>query len=166
MTRLAILSIFLGNIVRYGPNKLLFNSNAGLHGRVKRSSGMNTANQDNNPDIYDHSKKVKKSKAYQPIAQTMGRWTAFSAIDKYLYRRKRRVVHRWFSDDTIKAFAPTMLSLLRIFCNQLQSDECTNDDDWTRPKNMRDYCKQTCDLRILVLIQQATGLPLILWEIS
>ena len=92
-------------------------------------------------DIYDHSKNVKKSKAYQPIAQTMGRWTAFSAIDKYLYRSKRRVVHRWFSDDTIKTFSPKMLSLIRTFCSQLLLDEGLDPGEWTRPKDMRDYCE-------------------------
>ena len=92
-------------------------------------------------DIYDHAKRVKKANAYRPIAQTMGRWTAFSTIDKYLYRRKRRVVHRWFSDDAIKTFSPRMLSLIRIFCAQLHKDDGATDLGWTKPRNMRDYCK-------------------------
>ncbi|KAK3177881.1 hypothetical protein OEA41_000013 [Lepraria neglecta] len=131
-----------GNIVRYGPNQLLVNSNTGLHGMTRSMLDKSKHfDSESPPDIYDHSKKVKKAKAYRPIAQTMGRWTAFSAIDKYLYRRKRRVVHRWFSDDAIKTFTPRMLSLIRIFCTQLHKEEGATDHGWTKPRNMRDYCK-------------------------
>ena len=94
-----------------------------------------------NQDIYGHSKNVKKSKAYRPIAQAMGGWNTFSTIDKVLYRQKRRVVHRWFSDDTMKKFSPKMLSVIRTFCTQLQTGEDTGFGSWTSPKDMRDYCK-------------------------
>lgn len=99
------------------------------------------SNSESPPDIYDHSRNVKKANAYRPIAQTMGRWTAFSTIDKHLYRRKRRVVHRWFSDDAIKTFTPRMLSLIRTFCTQLCKEDGATELGWTNPRNMRDYCE-------------------------
>ena len=91
------------------------------------------------PDIYGHSRNVKKSKAYLPIVYATGGFSILTSIEKDVHRNKRRLMSRWFSDDALDAFVPVMLSQIRIFCDKLLAGAAT--DGWTEPKDMRDMCK-------------------------
>lgn len=95
-------------------------------------------------DIYDHGKKVIKSKSYSPIAHATGSLKApnlLATVEKSRYRRKRRLLSQGFSSDALKAFEPKMLKLLEVFCNNLVTKDDGHLNAWTEPKNMRDWCR-------------------------
>ena len=79
---------------------------------------------ESSPDIYDHPIKVKIAKFERPIAQIMGRWGFFSTIDKFSYRHKRHVVHRWFSDHTIKKTFENVITHTNLLYSVTQGGWC------------------------------------------
>ncbi|KAG6986541.1 hypothetical protein G7Y79_00078g099950 [Physcia stellaris] len=101
-----------GDVIRFGPNRLLFNTDAGLH------------------DIYGQSRNVKKAKGYHAILPAPGAFSVHTAIDKDMHRHKRKVLAQGLSDDALKKFEPTLLACLSKFCEKLaegQGDYLTFD---------------------------------------
>ncbi|OCK81164.1 cytochrome P450 [Lepidopterella palustris CBS 459.81] len=110
-----------GDIVRFGPNRLLFNSSQGLH------------------DIY-HSKHVKKSKGYLAIIPAPGAYSVHTSIDKAMHRHKRRVLTQGLSDDVLRKFEPTLMNHIHLYIQRLMEGHGTTAEGWTPPKNMTPYC--------------------------
>lgn len=127
----------IGPVVRYGPNRLLVNSSDGLHGM--REGQPASRNVTNFLDIYGHCKNVRKSKAYLPMVPEEGAWCTLTCIDKSMHRCKRRLITQGLSDDALKAFEPSLLSHLDIFCRKLGGDLFQHNGTWTEPRNMNDY---------------------------
>ena len=81
-----------------------------------------------------------------------GAFNVFTAIDKSIHRFKRKLLNGGFSDQTIRAFEPTMLHHIDIFVRRLMGspsssytpsyhDDEKSDSGWGPPLNMTDHCR-------------------------
>lgn len=73
-----------GNVVRFGPNSLSFNSNTALK------------------DIYGFKSNARKADFYKAFWASKDSASTHSSIDKATHARKRRVLSHAFSDAAIK----------------------------------------------------------------
>ena len=136
-----------GSTVRYGPNRLLVNTATSLHGTSTPITDI--INSDltivlHVLDIYDHSKPMKKSKAFATVSRYIGGQSLLTLIDKTLHRNRRRSYNPGFSPEALSNFEPTMISHIRIFCEQLVKKTTNVEGEWTEPKNVKDLCKLHC----------------------
>ncbi|KAL9580520.1 MAG: hypothetical protein Q9212_004442, partial [Teloschistes hypoglaucus] len=112
----------VGKVVRYSPNRLLINSSAALR------------------DIYDHSRPVKKSKAFATLSRILGAQTLLTIIDKTVHRRRRKLINQGFSPEALAKSEPIMVEHVRVFCDQLLKQNPVNLDGWTQATNIKDWC--------------------------
>ncbi|OQE74125.1 hypothetical protein PENNAL_c0084G11992 [Penicillium nalgiovense] len=103
-----------GDIVRYAPNRVLFNSNTGLK------------------EIYAFTKQVQKSAAYGAMVHRAP--NTLTLIDKKQHGRKRRTIAQGFGDNALRGFEDTIMGLVRTFCDSLVQD--TSAGEWSSPQNM------------------------------
>lgn len=92
-----------GEIVRFGPNSLSFNSNVALK------------------EIYGFKSNVRKGDFYAAFPPTKDTFNTHSSIDKASHARKRRVLSHAFSDSAIKSMENHILAHVRTFCDNLGS---------------------------------------------
>ncbi|KAI1128973.1 cytochrome P450 [Nemania abortiva] len=100
-----------GNVVRIGPNRLVFNSVQALH------------------DIYNNDR-VVKSHVYLVTLGFTGTVNIFSVIDRIAHRTKRKLIGAGVSERAMREFEPTMASQIDIFLKQIvessQKSEAVN----------------------------------------
>lgn len=77
-----------------------------------------------------------------PIAHATGGLNLLATIEKNAYRRKRKLLCQGFPAEALKNFEPKMLKLLEFSRIEIAKGSRPTEDCWTRPKNMRDWCKQ------------------------
>ena len=121
-----------GNIVRFGPNSLSFNSNTALK------------------EIYGYKANVRKADFYLAFWATKDAFSTHSAVDRTAHARKRRVLSHAFSDGAMRSMEKYILAQVRQFCANLgeKSDVrqsgcfggvlAEKSDEWTEPKNISD----------------------------
>lgn len=121
-----------GNIVRFGPNSLSFNTNTALKA------------------IYSSKGNVRKGDFYSAFPVKKDAVSTHSAIDKSVHGRKRRVLSHAFSDAAIKSMENHILAHIRQFCSNLGGSNMgekaltktvyseKTENDWTTPKNITD----------------------------
>lgn len=90
-----------GNIVRFGPNSLSFNTSTALR------------------DIYGFKGNTRKARFYEAFWANKDAFSTHSAIDKAAHARKRRVLSQAFSDTAIKSMENHILFHVRQFCANL-----------------------------------------------
>ncbi|KAF4855998.1 Cytochrome P450 monooxygenase apf7 [Colletotrichum siamense] len=118
-----------GDVVRYGPNRLLINNEAGLKG------------------IYGHGKNVRKAKSYHRISLVKGVEATQSVVDKTKHGKLRRILNQGLSDSYIRTFDKELTDLARLFSSSLGSSKDRfvpetdgTTDGWTCAKNMAHWC--------------------------
>ncbi|KAI0475694.1 isotrichodermin C-15 hydroxylase [Xylariaceae sp. FL0804] len=123
-----------GNVVRFGPNSVSFNSSAALR------------------DIYGFKSNVRKAAFYDAFAHPVP--NTHNTRDKATHARKRRVLSQAFSDGAIKGMERYILANVRAFCEQIGpssseqgrgGDGVVGDGEgdrkgWSLPRNMADWC--------------------------
>ena len=111
-----------GNVIRFGPNSLSFNTNTALK------------------EIYGFKANVRKADFYSAFPATKNAYSTHSAIDKATHARKRRVLSHAFSDAAIKSMESHVLANVRQFCSNLGEKVFSSEDKsgWTAPKNVSD----------------------------
>ena len=137
-----------GSIVRYGPNKLIFDSHVALEGIALCSDRIERLLQgsDNRTDIYGFSKNVKKSKAYLPLVPN-NYWSTLTTIDKSVHRVKRKVFSQCLSEHAVKDYEPSLLTHVGSFCKRLQ-EGLPDSDTWSEARAMDQWCSSSsCVLR-------------------
>lgn len=90
-----------GDIVRFGPNSVSFNTNTALK------------------EIYGFKSNVRKAEFYQAFWASKDSASTHSSIDKSIHSRKRRVLSQAFSDAAIKSMENHILAHVRQFCQNL-----------------------------------------------
>lgn len=114
-----------GNIVRFGPNSVSFNTNTALK------------------DIYGFKGNVRKSDFYSAFPATKDAYSTHSAIDRAQHARKRRVLSHAFSDAAVRSMENHVLAHVRQFCSNLggKGASIASQDEkreWTPAKNISD----------------------------
>lgn len=92
-------------------------------------------------DIYDHSKPMKKSKAYAAVSFIIGGQSLLTIIDKIFHHSRRRLYNPEFSPAALSSFEPIMMDHIRLFCDQLVRKTPYDHDGWTQARNVKDLCR-------------------------
>lgn len=112
-----------GNVVRFGPNCISFNTNTSLK------------------EIYGFRSNVIKAPFYDAFAHPTS--NTHNTRSKELHARKRRVLSQAFSDSAMKEVQRYVLHNVRTFCEQIglseASQQVAEKKGWTEPKNMSDW---------------------------
>ncbi|THW14123.1 hypothetical protein D6D23_09503, partial [Aureobasidium pullulans] len=110
-----------GNFVRYGPNRLLVNTEQGMK------------------DIYGHGKNVTKSSAYAALVHRVP--NTFTVVSKKEHAWRRRVLSQGFSNAMIRVMETEILDYMKKLCQfMIEDDLAVVNGSWTSPKNMSDWC--------------------------
>ncbi|KAI8628148.1 putative cytochrome P450 [Xylariaceae sp. FL1651] len=117
-----------GDLVRYGPNRLLVNTEAGLKG------------------IYGHGKNVKKSKGYLRISLVPGVHPTLGTLDNKEHGKLRRILNQGLSDAHIRTMDSEVSRLANLFASSVgetrdrfDSELVPSNDGWSAPKNMAEW---------------------------
>ncbi|KAK1590716.1 putative cytochrome P450 [Colletotrichum navitas] len=118
-----------GDVVRYGPNRLLINTEAGLKG------------------IYGHGKNVRKAKSYHRVSLVKGVEATQSVVDKTKHGKLRRILNQGLSDSHIRTIDTQMTDIACLLTSSLGSvkdrfgpDTGEPSGGWTCAKNMAHWC--------------------------
>ncbi|KAL3455771.1 cytochrome P450 [Aspergillus heterothallicus] len=120
-----------GDIVRYGPNRLIINSEAGLKG------------------IYGHGANVHKSRGYEMVTQVPGVHASLCTLDNERHRMLRRLMNQGLSDTNIRSMDTKLRSVASTFATAIGEKEdrfdrartrAGDDDEWSVAKNMAHWC--------------------------
>jgi cytochrome P450 len=99
-----------GEVVRHGPNRLVFNTVTALH------------------DIYTNPN-TTKAEAYHATRQTPADST-WTTLENDEHKRKRKIISQPISEKAMRAFEPTLVVQLRTYAKQLlvacRKDETLN----------------------------------------
>ncbi|KDN64424.1 hypothetical protein CSUB01_10421 [Colletotrichum sublineola] len=118
-----------GDVVRYGPNRLLINTEAGLKGN---QFGI-VAN--------------RKAKSYHRVSLVKGVEATQSVVDKTKHGKLRRILNQGLSDSHIRTIDAHLKELACLLVSSLGSTKDRFDPDadepsdgWTCAKNMAHWC--------------------------
>ncbi|KAL3453552.1 cytochrome P450 [Aspergillus insuetus] len=138
-----------GDIVRYGPNRLIINSEPGLKG------------------IYGHGANVHKAKGYEKVTQVPGVHASLCTLDNARHKKLRRLLNLGLSDTNIRAMDGKLRNVASLFATALGEKEdrfdtatghIGDDDKWTVAKNMAHWCKGSPMLPLCSLLRKDGGL--------
>ncbi|KAF2150162.1 benzoate 4-monooxygenase cytochrome-like protein P450 [Myriangium duriaei CBS 260.36] len=110
-----------GEFVRWGPNSISINNAKALH------------------EVHNSKANVQKSPWY-----TVGFFVnIFTAIDKDVHARKRRVMGHAFSDKAVREMEPYMIGAVRDWCaalgDQTNPTQGAFKHQWSAPKDMKEW---------------------------
>ncbi|CAI7662010.1 unnamed protein product [Penicillium glandicola] len=128
-----MLIVCIGDIVRFAPNALTFNTHTGMEA------------------IYGVRANVVKSEGYSSLSASRHTPNTLTATDKTTHGFKRRILAQVFSTEGIKAVEERLLVNIRDFVNLLgkKGDEfgivkprfaSEVDDGWTNTKHLAPMC--------------------------
>lgn len=125
-------SYFTGDIVRFGPSSLMFNT----------SSAMNT--------IYGVRANVSKAEGYATLSPSRSP-NILSARDKNVHAFKRKTQAHVYSEQGLKVFEDRVMQNIKDFSRVLVSGWDKPGDGWTASKNVAHICDHLtfdviCDL--------------------
>ncbi|KAK6352846.1 hypothetical protein TWF696_004847 [Orbilia brochopaga] len=109
-----------GVAVRYGPNRVSFNSAKAIR------------------DIYSSTKPLQKSAGYRALLLTGGIPSLFSSIDKIFHGRRRRIIGQGFSEAAMKSYEPIVQERIDRFSDVLIRD--ADNEGWGRGYDMSRLC--------------------------
>ena len=144
---LTFILFLTGDVVRFGPNRLLFRTSTALKGKqvliltlaIRQSQTLSRAT-----DIYGFGQNIRKSAAYHQFP-TKFAYSTHNAVDKNMHRRKRKLVNQAFTKNALKIWETSQLQQIRIMCNELIQPSSTpslsEKEGWSSPKKMSDYGK-------------------------
>ncbi|KAJ6021301.1 cytochrome P450 monooxygenase [Penicillium herquei] len=116
-----------GDIIRYGPNSIDFNTH----------SGMNT--------IYSTRANVRKTETYVAMSASRRTPNTISSTDKTVHGFKRRIMSQVFSDHGLRSVEERFLPRINDFVTLLWDGNVkgsTKEDEsvWGSPRNMATMC--------------------------
>ncbi|PYH73174.1 cytochrome P450 [Aspergillus vadensis CBS 113365] len=110
-----------GEIVRFGPNSLSFNSSKAVS------------------DIYAVRANVQKSEGYASMSPSRYTPNTLTAISRNIHTFKRRILAQAFSDQSIKDMEDRIQEKISSFVNNLLTDT-NSESGWSSPKNISQMC--------------------------
>jgi hypothetical protein len=108
-----------GDIVRYGPNSLDFNTHSGMRA------------------IYSTRANVRKTESYAAMSASRRTPNTISATDKTVHGFKRRIMSQIFSDQGLRAVEDRFMARINDFIALLWDD---TKEEWGSPKEMASMC--------------------------
>lgn len=116
-----------GKFVRYGPNKVIINTNTAI------------------PEIYSRNANVQKSTAYRAFETSPTAHDLQSTVNKKAHARKRRVISQAFSESAIKSLETHIIQHVDSFVKHLapavRDVKVTDEASWSPKRDMSKLCK-------------------------
>jgi hypothetical protein len=121
-----LLTTMVGEIVRFGPNRISVNSIEGLKA------------------IYGSKANTQKSSTYSLVNKYVGYPSIETVINKEEHVRKRRIFQRALSDRALRTMELALSDKLRLFCKLLdasivQDRNGNRNDAWSDAKDMAEW---------------------------
>ncbi|GAA91337.1 cytochrome P450 monooxygenase [Aspergillus luchuensis IFO 4308] len=110
-----------GEIVRFGPNSLSFNTSKAVS------------------DIYAVRANVRKSDGYASMSPSRYTPNTLTAISKNIHTFKRRILTQAFSDQNIKEMEGRIQQNISSFLDILATDS-GSESEWSSPKDISQIC--------------------------
>ena len=125
-----------GPIVRYTPNRLIFNTAEAMRGNAPSpfdsSYLLKTL-----ADIYGQGRNTQKSSGYAPHPYFPAVFNTHNCIDKEMHGRKRRIVSQGFSAAAIHSSEPMIINHVEKLCSALRSSIPEAQGlSWSPPQDM------------------------------
>ncbi|KAL2849014.1 cytochrome P450 [Aspergillus pseudodeflectus] len=129
-----ILALIIGDVVRYGPNRLVFNTEPALKG------------------IYGHGANVLKSKGYEKVSLLPGVHSSIATLDNTKHKGFRRLLTQGLSDANIRSMDSKMTKIAASFARIVGEKQDRHviatgkqpaleaEEGWSVPKNMAHWC--------------------------
>lgn len=111
----------LGEIVRFGPNSLSFNTSKAVS------------------DIYAVRANVRKSDGYASMSPSRFTPNTLTAISKDIHTFKRRILAQAFSDQNIKEMEGRIQQNISSFLDILATNT-ESESEWSSPKDISQIC--------------------------
>ncbi|KAI4162632.1 MAG: hypothetical protein LQ342_003678 [Letrouitia transgressa] len=115
-----------GEFVRYGPNKVIINTNTAI------------------PEIYSRNANVQKSTAYRAFETSPTAHDLQSTVNKKAHARKRRVISQAFSESAIKSLETHIIQHVDSFVKHLApavtAVKTTEEGSWSPKRDMSKLC--------------------------
>lgn len=109
-----------GPVIRYGPNRVSFNSAVAIK------------------DIYGATKPLRKSAGYRALLLSGNVFSLLTSIDKSFHGKRRRIMSHGFSDAALRSYEPIVQERIGKFLEILTKEAGT--DGWGVSKNMSRLC--------------------------
>ncbi|EGX46848.1 hypothetical protein AOL_s00097g274 [Orbilia oligospora ATCC 24927] len=109
-----------GPVIRYGPNRVSFNSATAVK------------------DIYGATKPLRKSAGYRALLLSGNVFSLFTSIDKSFHGKRRRIMSHGFSDAALRSYEPIVQERIDKFLEILTKE--AGADGWGASKNMSRLC--------------------------
>ena len=107
-----------GSVVRYTPNRLIFNTAEAMRGNALFHLSF-VLSTDALADIYGQGRNTQKSSGYAPHPYFSAVFNTHNCIDKEMHGRKRRIVSQAFSAAAIHSSEPVIINHVQKLCNAL-----------------------------------------------
>ena len=128
-----------GSVVRYTPNRLVFNTAEAVRGDTLFPTHF-TLSTEALADIYGQGRNTQKSSGYAPHPYFPAVFNTHNCIDKEIHGRKRRIVSQGFSATTIKSSEPMIIHHVQTLCNALMKSiparHGQSESEWSPPQDM------------------------------
>lgn len=116
-----------GDVVRYGPNKVIINTNTAI------------------PAIYARTANVQKSTAYRAFETSPTAHDLQSTVNKKDHARKRRVISQAFSDSAIRSLECYVMQHVNVLISHLCPATLDIDHpegkQWSPKRDMAQLCE-------------------------
>ncbi|KAF3224834.1 hypothetical protein TWF106_003279 [Orbilia oligospora] len=109
-----------GPVIRYGPNRVSFNSATAVK------------------DIYGATRPLRKSAGYRALLLSGNVFSLFTSIDKSFHGKRRRIMSHGFSDAALRSYEPIVQERIDKFLEILTKE--AGADGWGASKNMSRLC--------------------------
>lgn len=131
--------ICLGPVVRYTPNRLIFNTAEAMRGSTLFPPRF-LLSAEALADIYGQGRNTQKSSGYAPHPYFPAVFNTHNCIDKEMHGRKRRIVSQGFSTATVNSSEPMIINHIQNLCNALiksiPEPQDLSDYGWSLPQDM------------------------------
>lgn len=137
--KICLLVVHAGPYVRYGPNRLLIDTNTAANGNTSPFLEATffvcpltrLSDRKSGTDINSHKANTIKSKAYQALVHSAP--NTLTIRDKSDHSRRRRILSLAFSEAKIQSYENILLRHINNFCSAIGTR-----DDKTSPDSSRD----------------------------
>ena len=130
------LTIYLGPVVRYSPNRLIFNTAEAVRGTTPLPPNS-VQSTEILADIYGQGRNTQKSSGYAPHPYFPAVFNTHNCIDKEMHGRKRRIVSQGFSASAIQSSEPMIIDHVQNLCSALiRSIPEPQGLSWSPPQDM------------------------------
>ena len=133
--------ISLGAVVRYTPNRLIFNTAEAMRGNAQ-SPHKFVLFAEALADIYGQGRNTQKSSGYAPHPYFPAVFNTHNCIDKEMHGRKRRIVSQGFSAAAIHSSEPMIINHVEKLCSALMNSIPEPKGlSWSPPQDMAAWSK-------------------------